>query len=318
MNGKRRPMLVRVLRLAVLGLIVWATYRALAPQIETLRGEDLAAVRPNWLLILLSTAGVVAVYIVHALLWRRITAALTHVNPPVRNALRVYFVSSLGRYLPGKLWQLAGMAALSAEAGIPPAGAIAASILAQVAFMTTGALLLAVLLPAYGLAALLAGLGLLAVVIGTFVILSTERGGKLRHRLAERLGPKLGSALEMVDRVRPRAAAAWWVYYLASWILLGSAFALFVIAFEPAAAGNAIHLAGTVAASYLLGYMTPLPAGIGAREGVMAVLLTAVLPPAAAVVVSACSRLWFTAGELLPLMLIPLLPRPSAVSEVHP
>jgi len=318
MNAKRRPVLIRLLRLAVLGLIVWATYRALAPQLETLRGEDLAAVRPNWSLLILSTAGVVAVYLVHAALWRRITEALTNGLVPLRSAIRVYFVSSLGRYLPGKLWQIAGMAALSAEAGIPPAGAVAASILAQIAFMSTGALLLAVLLPAYGVVALATGLGILAAVAGTFVVLTTPRGARLRHRLAERFGPKFGSALDMIDRVRPRAAATWWLAYLASWLLLGSAFALFVIAFEPTAARHTLTLAGTVAASYLLGYITPMPAGIGAREGVMAVLLSTVLPPAAAVVVAACSRLWFTAGELLPLILIPLLPRPRAVSEVHP
>jgi hypothetical protein len=318
MNGKRRPVLLRVARVVVLVLIVWATYRALAPQLEALRGEDLAAVRPNWLLLLPSTLAIVAVYLMHAMLWRMITAALTHTNPPLRTAMRVYFVSSLGRYLRGKLWQIAGMAALSAEAGIPAAGAVAASILAQVAFMTTGALLLAVLLPTYGVAALLGAVGLLAVVVAGFVVLGTPRGARLRHRLAERAGPRFGTALDMIDRVRPRAAALWWLGYLASWLVLASAFALFVIAFEPAAARYTLTLGGTVAASYLLGYITPLPAGIGAREGVMAVLLSTVLPPATAVVVSASSRLWFTAGELLPLMLIPLLPRPHAVSEVHP
>lgn len=318
MNARRRPLLIRALRLAVLVLIAWATYRALAPQLATLRGEDLRAVRPGWVPLIVSTLAVVAVYLLHAMLWRAITTALTHVRPAVRDAMRVYFVSSLGRYLPGKLWQIAGLAALSAEAGIPPAGAVAASILAQVAFMTTGALLLAILLPTYGAAALLAGLGLLAVVIAGFLILNTERGTRLRHRAAARMGPKFGEALGMIDRLTPRAALTWWLCYLASWLLLGSAFALFVIAFEPRAARYTLMLAGTVAASYLLGYLTPLPAGIGAREGVMAALLSTVLPPAAAVVVSACSRLWFTAGELLPLILIPLLPRPRAVSGVQP
>jgi len=313
-----RSLPVRVLRIAVLALVVWAAYRALAPQLETLRGEDLAAVRPNGWLLAVSTVAIVAVYIMHALLWRLITTALTHVNLPLRSAMRVYFVSSLGRYLPGKLWQIAGLAALSAEAGIPASGAIAASILAQVAFMTTGALLLAVLLPAYGTAALIAGAGLLAVVVAGFVVLTTRRGARLRRRLADRLGPRFGGALDMIDRVTPRAAATWWLLYLGSWIVLGLAFAVFVTAFEPQAAERTLTLGGVVAASYLLGYITPLPAGIGAREGVMAALLTAVLPPAAAVVVSASSRLWFTAGELLPLTLIPLLPRQRAVSGAHP
>ena len=45
----------------------------------------------------------------------------------------------------------------------------------------------------------------------------------------------------------------------------------------------------------------------------MVPLLAAVIPFPAALLVSITSRIWFTIGELLPLVLIPLLPPPAAL-----
>jgi hypothetical protein len=68
----------------------------------------------------------VGVYIAHALLWRRIMSDLQIARPTVRATLRVYFLASLGRYLPGKVWQLAGLAVLAGRAGMPAGSAAAA------------------------------------------------------------------------------------------------------------------------------------------------------------------------------------------------
>jgi uncharacterized membrane protein YbhN (UPF0104 family) len=87
----------------------------------------------------------------------------------------------------------------------------------------------------------------------------------------------------------------------------GRSFALFVIAFTPEASQHYRQFAGTVAVSYLSGLLLFTPAGIGVRELSMFALLTPLITAPAAVVVSAASRLWFTAAELLPLAVLPLL-----------
>jgi hypothetical protein len=66
-----------------------------------------------------------------------------------------------------------------------------------------------------------------------------------------------------------------------------------------------------MAASYLGGYLAIFaPAGAGVREGVMGLLLTQVAPPPAAIVIAVASRIWFTATELIVLLVIPFLRRP--------
>ena len=35
-------------------------------------------------------------------------------------ALRVFFLANLARYVPGGVWQFAGLAAMSAAQGVPP------------------------------------------------------------------------------------------------------------------------------------------------------------------------------------------------------
>jgi hypothetical protein len=93
---------------------------------------------------------------------------------------------------------------------------------------------------------------------------------------------------------------------------------MFVSAFVPSALTALRHLAGTIAASYLWGYvMVIAPAGLGVRELAMSGLLAQIpgFPAVAAVVVPVASRLWFTLAELVPLAIIPVLPQQHATSE---
>jgi hypothetical protein len=113
-------------------------------------------------------------------------------------------------------------------------------------------------------------------------------------------------------------AFAWAAGYAASWLLLGTAFVLFVSAFVHVPGDALVKTAGTVAAAYLVGYLFLLtPAGLGIREGAMFVLLGQFLAPTEALVVAVLSRVWFTAAELLPIALLPLLPRGTPATP-HP
>jgi hypothetical protein len=305
---------LRLLQVVLLALVGWGIYRALAPQFERLNWDDLGQYRPAIAPLLLSVVLLLAFYALHALIWRRITEALSSARVELRPGMQVYFISGLGRYLPGKLWQIAGMAVLAQRAGIEPVAATAAHLLGNLGFMTMGMIFLAVLLPSeYGWEAAVAALALIAIAVAVFVVGATERGKELRHRMLSRVGAKVAEAATLLDRVTLSRASAWWVAYGLSWVVLGAAFALFVDAFVPSASEHALRIAGVVAASYLAGFLLFTPAGIGVREGAMVPLLAAVIPFPAAVLVSITSRIWFTIGELLPLVFLPLLPAPVAL-----
>jgi hypothetical protein len=123
-----------------------------------------------------------------------------------------------------------------------------------------------------------------------------------RHWIAARI-KRLQPAIDMLDRCTVAHALKWWLAYGVSWIILGAAFVLFTGAFVPLESEQQRHVAGAVAAAYLGGLLAFFSiAGLGVREAVLGSLLVMVVPPPAALVVSVASRVWFTAGELLPIL----------------
>lgn len=324
---RSRPRLVvRLLQLGLLGLIAWLVWRSLAPELARVTLADFLRWQPALAPLLLSFVLLLAVYAAHAVLWRRITTDLHAPRASLRTTFRVYFLASLGRYVPGKVWQLAGLAVLAQRAGLPPGTSMGAAVLGQFAFLTTGLLLLALLLPSYAelWPALIAGTAIAAAAFTLYAMAATPLGHRAREAVLRRAGPgraKLETAFSIADRVRGADAVRWELAYALTWLVLGGAFALFVGAFVPAAAGldDARYHAGVVAASYLAGYVVMImPAGAGVRELTMSALLAQhpAIPASAAVLIAVASRIWFTAAELLPLAFVPLLPDGAPVQRI--
>jgi hypothetical protein len=328
-----RRVLWRGVQIVLLVAIGYGIYRRLGPQLRTLDWEDVTRWRPDLVPLLISFVLLIAVYVAHGLLWRRIMADLRIGNPPARDTLHVYFLAGLGRYIPGKIWQIAGLALLARRIGLPGGAATAAAVLGQFGFLTTGLLFVGVTLPEWrpvvssgeplDVAPIAVGTALLiSAGIVLWMLIATPLGHGVRaffiRRLGTRAGERLRAAFELADRVSAGAAIGWAAGYALSWIVLGAAFALFTTAIVPNMVGSTRVLAGAVAAAYLLGYFAfVVPAGIGIREGVMFVLLESVIgDPGAALVVTGLSRVWFTAAELVPLAFLPA-PRPgrTALSE---
>lgn len=307
--------LVRALQLGIVVILGWALWRRLAPEFARLKPGDFTHWRPAALPLLLSFAVLLGVYLLNAFLWRRILRDISGREAGARATIKISFLSGLGRYVPGKVWVVASMALLAGKEGLPPLAATAAAALAQISFLTTGLFFLALTLPGYGGlgSGILAAVAALAAIAAAVMFLSASGpGARLRHWVGHRLGERAEQAFDIFDRIRPRTAVAWGVGYMLSWGVLGVAFAMFVAAFVPVPAHELRVLAGTVAASYLAGYLVLVaPAGIGVREGVMTALLSAIMPAPAALVVSVISRLWFTAAEILPLAVVPLMPKGS-------
>jgi hypothetical protein len=305
----------------VVAAILFGVYRALAPDLSGLSWRDVTALRPRPAPILLATLLLSAMNVAHAFLWRRIMQDLVVGSPDVAATLRVYFVASLGRYLPGKLWQLAGVAMLSRRAGLPGGAATACAVIGQLGFVVSGLLLLALLLPesGSGMAGLAGASALIAAAVGVWVLLATRAGHGAREWLRRRLpaaDTKIGAAFDLADRVRPRRAVIWLVGYGLSWVGIGIAFTLFVSGFVPGAAASVRELSGAIAASYLAGFLALVPAGLGVREAALSLLLAQIpaVPVAAALVIAVLQRVWFTVAEILPLAVLPFL-GPGTTSE---
>jgi len=248
-------------------------------------------IRPG--LLLASCATLFAGYMSTALIWARIVRDLGGPRLPAHDAVRLFMIGNLGRYVPGKVWQIAALAALARQRGVPATTATAAAILGQGTGLGAA---MAIGLGAawqygageawrWGVPALILGgitVGLLPPVF--------DAVSRLWFRVAKSDPP---ASLSYRDGVR-------WIFLsIGSWIVYAVSFWLF-------ARGLGLELglltgASAFAAAYVLGYLVVFaPAGLGVREGFLIALLTSTIGVGAATALAAASRLWTTVVEVVP------------------
>jgi glycosyltransferase 2 family protein len=259
----------------------------------------------RWAALATSVLALAAVLAWGVVVWKLVLDRFDHPPVPLRQLMRIWFLSNLARYVPGKIWQFVGAAELARLAGLSRA-VILTSMVVHMGFSLLSAAVVStlVLLPA-GLPE-----GVPALGLGTLALLSLL----LVHPAL------LNRALRLVAGVLRRDVLRWrgrWrdgllllALSVVSWLLYGGAFALFFHAVVGAGPESVLPLAGVNALSFLAGYAVFLaPAGLGAREGVMSLLLRPFAPVAIAAVVAVLSRLWTVAAELLGAGVVVLLTR---------
>jgi glycosyltransferase 2 family protein len=253
---------------------------------------------------ILALAGVLAWGVV---VWKVVLDRFDHPPIPLPRLLHIWFLSNLARYVPGKIWQFVGAAELARLAGLSRA-VVLTSMMVHVGFSLLAAALVSALvlppasLPGGSLVLPAAALGGLAVALVHPALLNTAL--------------RLGSRLLRRDILRWRGGWSDGLLILGlsvlSWILYGAAFALFIDAVAGTGPGALLPLAGVNALSFLVGYLVVLaPAGLGAREGAMALLLRPFAPVGVAAFLAVLSRLWTVAAELLGAAVVLALVRPG-------
>lgn len=257
------------------------------------QGLELSGWTPNWAMLALSVLTLLAGYFSTGFLWGRIVHDLGGPTLPTFVSVRMFMVANLGRYVPGKLWQIAGLAILARQRGVAAPTSIAAAVVGQGLALIAATLL--------GLAA---GWSLIEGTIWQWVVPGALFGGLLVG-----LHPSVFRALSGVcfrlartpepEGLEPFAALGWFAFTLGSWVLYAGSFWMLVRGLGLDAAP--VPTASAFAAAYVLGYvMVFAPAGIGVREGFLVVLLSPQLGPAASGAVAVIARVWTTLTEVIP------------------
>ncbi|MDX1622495.1 MAG: lysylphosphatidylglycerol synthase domain-containing protein [Gemmatimonadota bacterium] len=248
----------------------------------------------GWPRVLLASGGLILVYSGFVLLWRHVLGALGGRLSTV-DAHRVWYFANLGRYVPGKILQLAGAAWMARAKGVSPVVTVAATVTGQAFVVGTGFVIVALSLPeAPGgwFEVGWAGVALAAVLLTILLTPAFDGTYRLALRLLRR--PELYRKIPWNERIALTAG------YGLLWIGLGVAFFLFLDGVVGLPARAVWPVVGIYAAAHLAGYlMVFVPGGLGVREGVFAVLLGLYVPATIAVAGSILARLWSTAVELL-------------------
>jgi hypothetical protein len=286
-------------QLAVAAVVVVSVGWELAKEWQTFRETPLV-VSPRWTFVLAAALVVLATYALLIETWRRILTAWGQ-QLDFANAARIWFVSNLGKYVPGKIWQVGAMGVMAQQQNVAPSAAAGSAIVSTVVNIATG--MAVALIAGWGAIETLSrghaalGIALIAGILGSIVLLPTLMPFAVAW-LRRITGRELALAA-----FPHRAVYIAVVGNVISWIAYGIGFQLFVYGVLGSAGGRTSHYVAAYASSYVIGYLAfVVPGGLGVREAALASTLIAFQLTTApqAAVVAVTSRLWLTVLELLP------------------
>ena len=273
--------------------VTWLILRGAGFRLAEVRAIDLSVFEPDIPFLALSAVVLLAAFTAQAWLWSRILEDFGESRVPLPAATGMILVANLGRYIPGKIFQLAGLAALARRAGLSAARAGAAAVTGQVLHLLGAAVIGGWV--AYGSPDFPKGVGLVtgsAILLALAGFLYFGGAGALLDWALRRSGHT--GELPRSSRLR---LLLWLGGYLLSWLIYGLAFFCLSLG-----AGLEVPLATATTAfagAYLIGYIVLIaPAGIGVRESSLVFFLTPVLGPDASLVLAALQRVWITTAEL--------------------
>lgn len=272
-----------------------------------------ARLTPDWLGVALSGLVVLSSYVVLIATWRATVQGWGD-HLAAWDAARIWCVSNLGRYLPGKIWQIGAMGALAQAVGVSPVAAVGSALVVSIVHLIvgfavvalTGAELFRTIVPVDGILPWIVG-GMVVTVIATPWLL--PRVARLATRLTGR---------QFIEPHLPPQAI--WIAAAGSaigWLLFGVAFHLLSGALLGRVTGTLPSNIAVFTLSYLTGFLVLFaPGGIGARELAMGALLARVgaVSGAEAALLVVASRLWLTLLELAPGLLFLAFGRPRPAS----
>ena len=231
--------------------------------------------RPNYLLLFLSLIVLLLAWAVTVRSLQRLFAAFDY-DIPFSEVYIIYFRSIIGKYIPGKLWQIAGSTYLAARRGIPEGISITSFVLGQAYSVLSGLALIGCV----AAAGIFKGSGnfmsslkwtSIPVIIGIIILVLKPKLIEFPMNWILRLLKRDKVNIDIEFRIGVKML----IYYLVCWSIFGLAFWLFVNALSPASFNRYPNLTAIYSAAMIIGFLSLFtPGGLGVREGILILLLS--------------------------------------------
>jgi uncharacterized membrane protein YbhN (UPF0104 family) len=270
-----------------LGKMVWDNWDQVKETPFTLRSFP----------FILSTLIFALSYFIQIWAWYLITLRLKIALPP-SETLKSWFYSQLGKYLPGRIWVFLGRFYLYESKGKSKKTVSVALYFEMVTIIAAACLIF------------LAGL-ILYKEIWLFTswkqsvwptLLLLLGLASLHPQVLQKI---LNWTLVRFKREPVSLSISYsdilWILFVgvASWVVGGVGFYLFVDSVYPVAPQYALFLTGSLAVSSTLGLVAIFtPSGLGVREGALVYLLSFIMATPVSVVISILTRIWITFIEM--------------------
>jgi len=305
MNKMAKKLLWRVVQIIVIAVIFYFLGKQVCDNWEKVQDFHWQV---NYLLLSLSVISTLVTFFILSSLYRLIFASLGR-DIGYLKLFRIAYLSNLGKYIPGKFWQMFGFIYLAGKEGITEAEAVTsfglslifslpASLAAGLVYLLLYPDVWATIVKIPFLAAGMTIMGLSVLTLSILVVFFSDFFERQLNRLIV-----IFRRQPISFKVNKSLAAALYGGYVLGWSLYGFSFWLFL----KGMVGQDMPLfliIGLFILAYQIGYLTLFaPGGMGPREAVMTLLLSPIFGPAVSVAVAIASRLWIVVVEVLSTLL---------------
>lgn len=216
-------------------------------------------------------------------LWLRLMSAVG-ADLPTRDGLATFFVGQLGKYIPGSVWSIGAQAEMAGRRSVPPRATVTAGLLFLGYHVATAVVVGTAVLLVGGLESpwpsWLSALLLVGALVGLLPVVVRWAARRIAGSPVDLGFADTGVALALM-------ALAWTAYALAL-VLIAPSFPW----------RDVVALGGAFALAYAVGVVVVLaPAGVGARDALLVLLLTPLLGVADATALALLARVTHTAAD---------------------
>jgi hypothetical protein len=238
----------------------------------------------------LAVAGTLAI----GLVWRSLLLGMEPAGVSITEHLGTFYVTQLGKYVPGAVWPLLAQVAAAGRWGYRRASMVTANLLMMLQLAASGVVLGLLLLPwvaGYGLP----WLGWAVVFVPVLVwLLWPGSAAAVMRRLP------LPDRWRLDVPVSTEATLAGIGWSLVTWLLLGGQLWLLLYAAGGRGVETAASAIGGAGLAYAVGLVVVFaPAGAGAREAVLVAVCTPVVGGPEALAIALASRLLLTLADVV-------------------
>ena len=208
---------------------------------------------------------------------------------------RIWWVSYIYRYVPGKVLLLVERARMGAAVGIPPAAGAAITIVETLLAILAGSAMSLLAVAYYAGFDESVVIGVAVLMVGAIFLLPLAYRMFCTVPIVERRYPELATVA-----LRSRDILVTVIPYLIHYLLLGTSFFLLSRSLDLFTWSDLPGLCGIYALSHVISLIAVIaPGGLGVREGAFAVQLSRVVPVGIAEALAIGIRVWFTLIELV-------------------
>lgn len=311
--NRRRAVLWLLARLLVVALVAWGVHRTVMSGWDELQRQGWSAAQLHWGWLSAAAGLYLLGMLPAARFWQQILLAMGQ-RPGLREAVRAFYLSQLGKYVPGKAMVVVMRAALVDRRGTSPAFAAAAVFYETLTFMSVGSVLAAVVLAVLMLRGAIAPQPWHVVLsLGMACVTGAPLARPVLRIVTSVLGKtKFDPAMiDALGRIGWHVLWRGWFNLAAGWALMGVSLWATAVACgydSPLGAGDELLICTAASAlASVVGFLSMIPGGALVREAVLLALLRQTYGEAGALVVPLVLRLeWLLAEAILAGILYPM------------